>query len=154
MNWDALGAIAEFLGAVAVFITLAYLALQIRQNTKAVKSAALDSAIESVNSARLTLVDNVELSELFLRGSTEPDSLTELEAMRFRVLLQTFMWSAWNVYSQSKSADIGVWNTQRKAVERILGTPGGVRFYDHFSSEFNEEFRAEVSRMMGWSNDA
>ena len=37
MNWDALGAIAELLGAVAVFLTLAYLTIQVRQN-----SAALD----------------------------------------------------------------------------------------------------------------
>jgi hypothetical protein len=32
VNWDALGAIAELLGAVAVFATLAYLAVQIRLN--------------------------------------------------------------------------------------------------------------------------
>jgi hypothetical protein len=32
MNWDALGAIAELLGAIAVFGTLIYLAIQIRQS--------------------------------------------------------------------------------------------------------------------------
>ena len=30
MNWDALGAIAELLGAIAVFLTLAYLTIQVR----------------------------------------------------------------------------------------------------------------------------
>ena len=33
MNWDAVGAIAELLGAVAVFASLVYLALQIRGST-------------------------------------------------------------------------------------------------------------------------
>ena len=37
MNWEALGAIAELLGAVAVFFTLAYLALQVRQNANALR---------------------------------------------------------------------------------------------------------------------
>ena len=32
MNWEALGAIAELLGAIAVFVTLAYLAVQVRQS--------------------------------------------------------------------------------------------------------------------------
>lgn len=32
MNWDALGATAELLGAIAVFGTLVYLAIQIRQS--------------------------------------------------------------------------------------------------------------------------
>ena len=34
MNWDAVGATAELLGAVAVFITLAYLTIQVKQNSK------------------------------------------------------------------------------------------------------------------------
>ena len=34
MNWDALGAIAELVGAIAVLLTLIYLAVQIRQNNK------------------------------------------------------------------------------------------------------------------------
>jgi len=32
MNWDALGSIAELFGAIAVFATLAYLAVQVRQS--------------------------------------------------------------------------------------------------------------------------
>ncbi|XOV86934.1 MAG: hypothetical protein ACFHX7_18465 [Pseudomonadota bacterium] len=34
MSWDALGAIAEALSAVAVLATLVYLSIQVRQNTK------------------------------------------------------------------------------------------------------------------------
>lgn len=42
MNWDAIGAIGEIIGATAVFLTLAYLALQIRQSTKAIQASAVD----------------------------------------------------------------------------------------------------------------
>ena len=34
MNWEAIGAVAEFLGAISVFITLVYLAIQVRENSK------------------------------------------------------------------------------------------------------------------------
>ena len=34
MNWDAIGAIAEVLGALAVLVTLLYFSLQIRQSNK------------------------------------------------------------------------------------------------------------------------
>ena len=40
MNWDAIGAIAELVGAVGVIATLVYLARQINQNTSTVRSAA------------------------------------------------------------------------------------------------------------------
>ena len=39
MNWDAIGAIGEVGGAVAVVVTLIYLAVQLRQNTRAIRSA-------------------------------------------------------------------------------------------------------------------
>jgi hypothetical protein len=38
MNWDAVGAVAEPLGAHGVVTTVAYRALQIRQSTRAVRS--------------------------------------------------------------------------------------------------------------------
>ncbi len=40
MNWDAIGAIAELLGAIGVILTLVYLATQIRQNTESSRTTA------------------------------------------------------------------------------------------------------------------
>ena len=37
MNWDAVGAIGEVLGALVVIVTLGYLAVQVRQNTAQLK---------------------------------------------------------------------------------------------------------------------
>ena len=46
MNWDALGTIAELLGAIAVFLTLAYLAIQVRQNSRALEEQNKFSAAQ------------------------------------------------------------------------------------------------------------
>ncbi|MGK0260854.1 MAG: hypothetical protein ACI96M_004308, partial [Candidatus Azotimanducaceae bacterium] len=43
MNWEAIGAVGEIIGAIAVLATLVYLAMQMRQNTQAMKSAGLRS---------------------------------------------------------------------------------------------------------------
>ena len=40
MNWDAIGAVGEIVGALAVVVTLAYLAVQIRQNTRMMQREA------------------------------------------------------------------------------------------------------------------
>ena len=40
MNWDAIGSLAELLGAAGVIVSLVYLSFQIRTNTKTVKAAA------------------------------------------------------------------------------------------------------------------
>ena len=43
MNWEAIGAVAEALGAIGVIVTLAYLATHMKQNTRALRSAALQT---------------------------------------------------------------------------------------------------------------
>jgi hypothetical protein len=40
MNWEAIGALGDAVSGVGVVVTLVYLALQIRQNTKALKVSA------------------------------------------------------------------------------------------------------------------
>jgi hypothetical protein len=43
MNWEAFGAVAEALGAAGVIVTLAYLAINMKQNTRALRSASLQA---------------------------------------------------------------------------------------------------------------
>ena len=52
MNWEALSAIGELVGAVGVVATLFYVAVQVRQNTRAVRAATLN-AITSSHQAEL-----------------------------------------------------------------------------------------------------
>ena len=44
MNWDAIGAVGEIVGAVAVIATLIYLAIQIKDSARAARSAAVTDA--------------------------------------------------------------------------------------------------------------
>ena len=55
MNWDALGAVAELLGAIAVFLTLAYLTVQVRQNSKALELQNKFSAAQIMQARTDTL---------------------------------------------------------------------------------------------------
>ena len=54
MNWDAIGAIGEIVGAAAVVVTLIYVAVQVRQNTKSMDESlelALAQAYENRSQA-------------------------------------------------------------------------------------------------------
>jgi len=46
MNWDAIGAAGELVGAVAVLITVIYLAIQIRHTRDALRRAVRQSRAE------------------------------------------------------------------------------------------------------------
>ena len=87
MNWDAIGAISEAIGAAGVIASLLYLAVQIRSSTRA-------SAVESkLASTRFyteffgSLVESPELNELMMRGRKSLETLSPEEYYRFSNLV-------------------------------------------------------------------
>ena len=87
MTLDQLANLGEFLGGLAVLLTLVYLAVQVRQNTHALKRS----------SARLTSVQNsdalrgwAESSEVMIEGFDRLESMPPAERFRFNLL-----WIIW-----------------------------------------------------------
>ena len=150
MNWEAAGAVGEIIGAVAVFITLVYLAVQIRQNTGAVRAAALDSSVNAMASIRAKIHDSGELTDIYLRGGENPESLTDAELTRYRLLLTNIVWSILNLYTQSIYANLSesVWMSQKPILKRILNTKGGKWYWSQHKNEFEVSFALEVDAIM------
>ena len=95
MNIMELGALGEFVGSIGVILTLVYLAIQIRQNTAQQKQSGLDSRASTVNAsaaalrdARRDIYQDLELSDIWLKGMSKPDELSEIEYLRYRLMIQ------------------------------------------------------------------
>jgi hypothetical protein len=93
MNWEALGAIGEIVGAVAVIATLGYLAVQIRQNTQTVRLAALDSQQQYGASLRGQVIGNADVARIWRLGLQDYNSLGEDDQVRFRFLMYNTFFS-------------------------------------------------------------
>ena len=83
LNWEAIGAIGEVVGGVAVIATLLYLAVQIRQNAQIVRNAASLSVNEGLAEINRRVSNDPEFAELWLRGLKDYRGLTDVERMRF-----------------------------------------------------------------------
>ena len=75
MNWNAIGAMGEILGAVGVIITLIYLARQIRQNTRATRLATAQSVSAAARDWNRPLLLDPELAWTFQVGTEDPTKL-------------------------------------------------------------------------------
>lgn len=90
MNWDAIGAVGEILGAIAVIATLIYLAKQIRQNSQAVQISALRDTTEQWNKWSEVLATSPGLADIVARGNDSYKRLPENEALRYGAYVQMF----------------------------------------------------------------
>jgi hypothetical protein len=154
VDWEAAGAIGEISGAVAVFLTLIYLAAQIRQNTKAVKASAVDAAVSHVSNIRQVLFSSDDLIEIYIRGNDDPSSLDEKAVVRYRLLIHAILHSLSNVQAQVELAGLSRsnWESQLPIVKRIVSVPGGRWFWINFKNEFEEDFRKVVDGLLDESS--
>ena len=87
VNWEALGAIAELVGAVGVIATLGYLAIQIRQNTAVVRTSSFQELVSGMSSFTTSISQNAEAADIYLRGLANFQDLSEIEKIRFHTLM-------------------------------------------------------------------
>ena len=89
MNWEAIGAIGEVVGGLAVIVTLIYVARQIRQSTGAVLAANHEGMASAIRTMRHAVAQDPALAELVLRGESGDEDLSEVDARRFEEFVQS-----------------------------------------------------------------
>ena len=93
MNWEAIGAIGEVLGAILVLLTLAFLAVQIRQNTASVKASTYQNLLSERADWQRSIVSS-ENAGLMIKGLYRQNSLSSDEASQYHVyMLQLLQWA-------------------------------------------------------------
>ena len=127
MTIQDLGSLGELIAAVATILTLGYLAIQIRQNTRTLQASALQSANESAQRVLSAVSQNHENAEIYHRGLGSFDELTPPERTHFTLMLLGIFSASeamyWNQRSGLLAAEI--WDREVKVIRFYLQTPGG-----------------------------
>ena len=150
MNWEAISAIGEVVGATAVFISLLYLALQIRNSRRSDQIIAAAGAASAVHDWIGQIVRDETLYDLYRRGLTEYESLNRSEKGRFSLLLFQLFRSGetgW-VQLQMGLLDAGYWAGVEETLTHVFRTPGGIRFLAKNSGFFRADFCVAVQKIL------
>ena len=83
MNWDAIGAVGEIIGAGAVVVSLLYLALQVKTQNRESRLAATHDIFEAWRTTAATYQVS-ENAELLIKALDNFDDMSDTE--RFRVI--------------------------------------------------------------------
>ena len=150
MNWDAIGAVGEIIGAVAVVATLGYLARQMRQANLHAKSQARQRMIEQTQDELYQIVSDPSIHELFVRdGNLDADEQIKLNAYLASFLRQR-EWE-WFQYRDG-ILDKDAFESYYSVIPLLLGTARTRRWWERIGkSGFNESFVHEVDELLSSS---
>jgi len=104
MNWEAISAIAEVVGGIAVVVSLIYLAVQIRGNTaqlerttQANRTQNTQAVVENFNFWRQLLAVPGN-ADIWVRGINNLSDLSTDERLLFNNIAGSLFWSGWFMY--------------------------------------------------------
>ena len=148
MNWDAIGAIGELVGACAVVLTLGYLAIQIRQSAKTSRQQSYHDLVTRRSDLYNKMVESESFTGIAIAGF-RGDTLNEIEAQRFTSWALNYVSHIQDVYLQRKSGLVeeSVWLAERQFLAAGKGLPGFADWLEHAKQYFLPAFVTEISKL-------
>lgn len=106
MDLESLANLGEVIGAIAVVISLLYLAIQVRQNTQAQRTENFSRALDRVAAVQAGMSQDGAMSALVSKGLTDPTSLGATERIQFTWAMYELFGAFEFMYLASRNQEI------------------------------------------------
>ncbi|MEQ8233524.1 MAG: hypothetical protein RLW61_23075 [Gammaproteobacteria bacterium] len=146
MDFEVINATAQVIAAVGVILTLYYLAVQIRQNTRALRRSAYQELLNYITNVNLMLTADRGLCELSIRARGGLGALDEADQMRMLAWYGTVFRHYQNAFTLHREGVITTrqWESMSAPLDRHVTTVGGRDMWHVISQQLQPEFRAFV----------
>ncbi|MCW8926337.1 MAG: hypothetical protein OQJ84_08780 [Xanthomonadales bacterium] len=152
MNWEAIGATGELIGAFAVVVSLIYVGVQVRHSAGAVRSAASNDASVAMQNWYLEIGSNRQASDIWFNAMTSPEPLSTHDEFQFMMSMHSCLLGMQNSYllSQEGTLDAEFREAITTAIVAVKDLPGMSRYWrqrrDFFHTGFAEYIDGLLAR--------
>ena len=149
MNWEALGAVGEFLSAVAVLVTLIYLAVQVRQVKKDIHVSSYREVNKFFESVSTSVTNSPELAKVIAKKARN-ENLEDWEQVildEHYFLLMTTMEVAWQHLKAKALVDVGE-DDAKGTIRSYLNRPGMKDWWVKNRNSYLSDWRELVDSMI------
>lgn len=147
-GWDAIIALSSALGVVGGLLSLAFLIVEVRHTARATEGGTVQSLMDLEATVFRLLAEN---STLYLKGSSDPSSLSEEEAFRYDKFISAQMSLYYSAYVQYQAGLIPeeMWQAYVATLHDYLKKPGFQLAWKATEAMYPEPFRRLTSIARG-----
>jgi len=149
MNWDAISAISQLVGSIAVVLSVLYLGLQVHRSTRVAKLATQDAAATALRDVTKPLMENAELERIWRVGLEDIGALSAEE--RARYFHATYQWlkafETIHFHYVYGLMDKQLWEGWRELLRHYIAAPGIAYYWKLRPEVFSERFRNFVNSL-------
>ena len=143
MTLEEFNYIAEIIGSIAIIASLIYVALQVRQNTIAVRLSTLHDVKDTIREVNLLVAEQGDLAEILFEGFQGLDKLSGAPRARFYTWAHNLFLGYENLYLQylGGALDPRHWSGMAQHMTDVSSVPGLQAYWADRRQWFTEEFR-------------
>jgi hypothetical protein len=141
-----LGSVGELIAAIATIATLVYLAVQVRQNTRALRSSTFQDIAGAMSSTTEAIATHPEIAVLMVKASGGLADLSREERLRYSFILLTTFRRLETVYIQQQMGLIQSALTEgfERSALSVLEAGAGLEWWQSAKGAFSTEFASHV----------
>ena len=140
----------EIVAALAVIMSLIYVGVQVKENTKATRATAAQSFVDTMNGYVGLINSSDSLADVLHKGSAGLDNVNGGEVIQFSAFHDQSFITFESFFYQWRDGvlDERLWDTYRHALVDLLHMKGGREWWENRCHWFSDDFVEEVGRLI------
>jgi hypothetical protein len=150
LDINTLAAWGEFIGGIAVVVSLIYLAGQIRQNSKLLRTATSSASAQITYSNQSLIVQDDDVARIYWDGMSDRNALSEADRRRFDPLL-SLQFQGNNQLYESWQEGVGSpahWEVAAHGLRWQFQQPGVRQYWREWGEAYPQAFRDFVDGLI------
>ena len=141
--------IAQMIAAIAVVISMIYVATEVRQNTQAMRLEAGNYAAEQARTL-FRVAASPDHRELVFKAWQDPESIKGIDMFGYFGIMHDYFRTFENVYYQAADGalDPRLWGGLQRGTTYVLTLPGVRNYWEKRRDWYSDEFQSFVDRMV------
>jgi hypothetical protein len=142
MDITTLAAWGEFIGGIAVVVSLVYLAGQVRQNSKLLRASTAATSAQLDFGSSAILVEDPEVARIHWEGLADRDSLSEADRRRFDPYVGIAMRGTEQHYRFHRDGLTGSeeWQSRKRQAGWWVQQPGIQQWWREWGGQYSDDF--------------
>lgn len=150
--------VIDSVGVAAVVGSLLFVALEIRQNTAATRSATQNAVFDGARENALALISNDRVVALVVAVEADPSIMAGLEGTADGLLLEMFHQNRLNTlenafyHYREGALDPDIWTGWQGWLEALAARPTFTYYWERLQAYYMDDFRAVVDQAISRAN--
>ncbi len=147
MTLEEIYYIGQTIAVIALVLSLVFVGVQIRQNTRATRAASHNEVSNSLNEINRMFAENADLTRIWIAGAESRQVLTAEERWRFDATMRAYMHVCETMFIQAGlgTGDKSIMRAEEDGIRTVLASRGGGEWWAENPYGFCAEFRAYVA---------